>query len=498
MANTILFKRGNEAQRTGITPANGEPIWASDTKQLYIGDGTTAGGISVGAGSMSNFSVSGDLGDSSDIIADGETVNLDGGNGISTTLTASTNTMSFAFTGNVPDTVPFVAGSTDSSKKIRFEADTNITTANTRVITMADQDIDLTPDTGSFASAGHNHSGTYAETAFTTIAVSGQSNVVSDSTSDTLTLVAGTGVTITTNATSDTITINSNDLYTWTIAGDTGTEAIPTTETVTFTGGTALSSSYATATNTMTFTIDIGTGASQVAAGNHNHDTLYLSLSSGGSLAGNTRFNDNVILSLGTGDDVKHSFTGIQYNVDLESVDMYIRDSLDATIVQITESTKQVDFGGAVVIAGDLTVSGTTTYVNTTELLIEDNIITLNSDYIGSAPTENAGVEVERGTLTNATIRWNETSDYWECDKQSTPGTFERIVTSSNLNSYLLIANIDNVPVNGETSAPISSNWAYNHENAADPHTVYPLQAGTESITGTWTFTNATFDGGTY
>lgn len=44
---------------------------------------------------------------------------------------------------------------------------------------------------------------------FSTIAVAGQSNVVADSTSDTLTLVAGTNITITTNATTDEITINS-------------------------------------------------------------------------------------------------------------------------------------------------------------------------------------------------------------------------------------------------------------------------------------------------
>jgi hypothetical protein len=45
---------------------------------------------------------------------------------------------------------------------------------------------------------------------FSTIAVSGQSNVVADTTSDTLTLVAGTNITITTDATTDTITINSS------------------------------------------------------------------------------------------------------------------------------------------------------------------------------------------------------------------------------------------------------------------------------------------------
>ncbi len=45
---------------------------------------------------------------------------------------------------------------------------------------------------------------------FTTIAVAGQPNVVADSSSDTLTLVAGSGITLTTNSTTDTITITSN------------------------------------------------------------------------------------------------------------------------------------------------------------------------------------------------------------------------------------------------------------------------------------------------
>jgi hypothetical protein len=42
---------------------------------------------------------------------------------------------------------------------------------------------------------------------------------------------------------------------------------------------------------------------------------------------------------------------------------------------------------------------------------------------------------------------------------------------------YLLIADIDDAPVNNETSAPISSNWAYDHVAAADPHTGYRLES---------------------
>jgi plastocyanin len=53
-------------------------------------------------------------------------------------------------------------------------------------------------------------SGGTASNSFATIAVAGQSSVISDSSTDTLTLEAGTGISITTNAGSDTITITNS------------------------------------------------------------------------------------------------------------------------------------------------------------------------------------------------------------------------------------------------------------------------------------------------
>ncbi len=41
-------RRGTDAQRLTITPASGEPIWATDTKLLYMGDGVTVGGNLIG------------------------------------------------------------------------------------------------------------------------------------------------------------------------------------------------------------------------------------------------------------------------------------------------------------------------------------------------------------------------------------------------------------------------------------------------------------------
>ena len=72
-------------------------------------------------------------------------------------------------------------------------------------------------------------------------------------------------------------------------------------------------------------------------------------------------------------------------------------------------------FSNNVTISGNLTVSGTTTYVNTATLNIADNIVTLNADVTGAtAPSENAGLEVNRGSSANVQLRWNETTDSWE------------------------------------------------------------------------------------
>jgi hypothetical protein len=88
-----------------------------------------------------------------------------------------------------------------------------------------------------------------------------------------------------------------------------------------------------------------------------------------------------------------------------------------------------IQFNGSdIIINANFVVNGTTTTVNTETVLIADNIITLNSNYTGSTPTENAGIEVERGTLANVSIRWNETTDKWELTSDGT--TYYTITTS--------------------------------------------------------------------
>lgn len=48
MAN-IKFTTVTDATRAGGTPADGEYVWTSDTKKFYRGDGSTSGGVLIGA-----------------------------------------------------------------------------------------------------------------------------------------------------------------------------------------------------------------------------------------------------------------------------------------------------------------------------------------------------------------------------------------------------------------------------------------------------------------
>lgn len=82
-------------------------------------------------------------------------------------------------------------------------------------------------------------------------------------------------------------------------------------------------------------------------------------------------------------------------------------------------NTSNPTIAGNLTVSGNLTVTGTNTVINTTELHVADNVIMLNNDVTGT-PSENAGVEIERGTSTNVLLRWNETSDRWEFTNDGT------------------------------------------------------------------------------
>ena len=108
-----------------------------------------------------------------------------------------------------------------------------------------------------------------------------------------------------------------------------------------------------------------------------------------------------------TGAKVTASGTGATKTVDVATPTLAeVTTAGNSTTNNITVNDLNVD--------GNLTVSGTTTTIDTATLNVADNLITLNSNYSGGSPTTNGGIEVERGTAANVAIRWNESTDKWQ------------------------------------------------------------------------------------
>ena len=67
-----------------------------------------------------------------------------------------------------------------------------------------------------------------------------------------------------------------------------------------------------------------------------------------------------------------------------------------------------------VTLDGNLTVNGTTTTVNTETINLADNIISINSNLAANtAPSQDGGLEVNRGSSANVSFLWDESNDNW-------------------------------------------------------------------------------------
>lgn len=172
-------------------------------------------------------------------------------------------------------------------------------------------------DTITFASSG----GGGTQNVFSTFAVSGQSNVVADSTTDTLTLVAGTGIGITTDASADSITIaNTTNLFsTIAVSGQSNVVADATSDTLTFVAGSGItlttdaSADSVTITNSATGANAFGnilvSGQSTVAADSTN-DNLTLVAGSNMTITTNAS-NDTITFASSGGGSSQNLFSNI-------------------------------------------------------------------------------------------------------------------------------------------------------------------------------------------
>ena len=88
----------------------------------------------------------------------------------------------------------------------------------------------------------------------------------------------------------------------------------------------------------------------------------------------------------------------------------------DTSVVRTTGSQSiggDKTFANDIIVTGNLTINGTSTTVNTETLTVDDNIIILNNNASGT-PSENAGIQINRGSSSDVLLRWNEGTDKWE------------------------------------------------------------------------------------
>jgi hypothetical protein len=196
--------------------ARGEIFFDRSANTLRLFDGVNAGGINLAKANLANVS-------NADFLAKSIAAGTGGAGGnFELTIAGDDSTVRTLSSGNV----------------LKFVGSGGISTTTT-----ADGEITIN-----------------APNTFSTIVVAGQSNVVADSGTDSLTLVAGTNVTITTNASTDTITIaaaagaSTNSFQTIVVAGQSNVVADSATDSLTIVAGSGISITTNASTDTLTIT----------------------------------------------------------------------------------------------------------------------------------------------------------------------------------------------------------------------------------------------------
>ena len=323
-------------------------------------------------------------------------------------------------------------------------------------------------------------------TAFKTVSVSGQTDIVADDDLDTVTFAEGEGIDITTNATTSTITFAA-ELATDTNKGVASfstdnflvTEGVVTikndgvilgTETTgqyasTITGGSGIAATTPNADDGTAYTIDLDinelTGESAIAdsdtfamydasatanrkttadnirdyvlggvSGDVLIDASGIATIQENSVALGTDTTGNYVASVAT--SATGGLTGGVAGAEGTTPDIQLKnvDNLSTnTVLKWDDTNNQLinslisDDGATVTIGGNLTINGTTTTVNTTNTVISDRLIELANGTTGSpATTADAGLIIERGTEDNIFFGYDEGDDLFVAGTTSATG----------------------------------------------------------------------------
>ena len=201
---------------------------------------------------------------------------------------------------------------------------------------------------------------------FKNIAVAGQTTVVADNNNDTLTLIAGANVTITTDAVNDTITINST-------GGGGG--ASGTVTYIDVVGGTGISTTGGPVTTTGTITVtntdkgsdqfifkNVAVATQSTIVADSNNDTLTVASGTGISITTNATTDTLTIANSAPDQTVvltagaNVGITGTYPSFTISSTDQFVG---TVTSVNLTAGTGMSVSGGPITSSGSITVTNT-------------------------------------------------------------------------------------------------------------------------------------------
>ena len=152
-------------------------------------------------------------------------------------------------------------------------------------------------------------------------------------------------------------------------------------------------------------------------------------------------------LTVEGGDLISTAATFNVFNSGVGTINLGADAASGATVVNIGATTSTTTIKDNLVVDGDLTVQGDVTTINTTNLLVEDRYILLNSGSAGGV--DKGGIIVDGGSgtgkafiLGEASGRWGFTGSLAQDASTATPDAFAAAVVTSDIVEYQKVGNI--------------------------------------------------------
>ena len=279
------------------------------------------------------------------------------------------------------------------------------------------------------------------------------------------TFLAGDEISLTQGVDGDgdaTITIGSSDTITRVRGGTTGSY---TSGDLTISGGNNVTVSQSGSTYTIASTdtntiTKVASGSNTLAAGDFRFEGEGAT-----SLSQQTQNGVTTITITSVNDDTGASFTSSN-GIVKDSFDFQLKNASNFganTLLKWDSGNSQLansiitDDGSSVTITGDLVVEGTQTTLNTTTLIVEDNIIELRK---GTNLTgQDSGIQVNRETNAQDSVtkfiqlRWDESGQYWKSFDGSISKRFVTETEEQTLSNKTLTSPTLSAPVLGAATA---------------------------------------------